>query len=152
MDSLKDRLRSVVEGLLEREGFELVDFVVRGNKSSRLLQLFVDSERGVTVDDCVHLSHRISDLLDVKDEESELGAYRLEVSSPGVARPLREEKDFRRNVGRVVLISFLSEGVKRIAEGRILSTDKDSVYLQEERNTVCVPISSIEKAELKVKW
>ncbi|MFX0211506.1 MAG: ribosome maturation factor RimP, partial [Candidatus Hodarchaeota archaeon] len=96
----------MVQSTLENEGFELVDLVVRGKNSSRVLQFFVDHERGITLDDCVHLNRKLSNLLDSEAEQIELGSYSLEVSSPGLDRPLKTEKDFQRNIGRTVSLMF----------------------------------------------
>ena len=145
-------MRDTVAKIVTQEGFELVDFVLRGNQSTTVIQLFVDRENGVTIDDCACLSRRIGDFLDFELEDVDFGSYRLEVSSPGIERPLKQERDFRRNVGRDVSVSFLSENGEKKIEGTILATDTDSVYLRVQRDTVRVPLPAIQKARIKVKW
>ena len=150
MDSLRKRLETLVKGTLEGEGFELVDLIVRGSPTSRLVQFFVDREGGVTVDDCVHLNRSLSTVLDTEDLN--LGSYRLEVSSPGVARPLKTERDFSKNAGRRVSVSVLAGDGKERVEGVILRADSDSVYIQSDKETVAVPFSSIVKASVALQW
>lgn len=151
MDRLQDRLKNLVQSTLENEGFELVDLVVRGNSSSRVLQFFVDHERGITLDDCVHLNRKLSNLLESEAEQIELGSYSLEVSSPGLDRPLKTEKDFQRNIGRTVSLLFFKNSTKKHLEGVILNTNGYSVYLHAEKQTICVPFSSIQHAKIKLK-
>lgn len=152
MDRLRDRLINLVRSTLEVEGFELVDLVVRGNSSSRVLQFFVDHERGITLDDCVHLNRKLSNLLESEAEQIEIGSYSLEVSSPGLDRPLKTEKDFKRNIGRTVSLMFFKNSTKKHLEGVILDTNDHSVYLHAEKQRVCVPFSSIQHAKIKLKW
>jgi len=152
MNSLLDQLKRLVEGSLESEGYEFVDLVVRGSMSSRVIQLFVDKVGGVTAKDCARISQKISDLFDFESENLKIGSYRLEVSSPGVDRPLRGEKDFKTNVERDAFISFYKNGVKKRIEGTIISTDTDSVFIRNKKNTVRVLYSSIQEARIKLKW
>ncbi|MBI4249358.1 MAG: ribosome maturation factor RimP [Elusimicrobia bacterium] len=97
-------IENVLEALLQQEGYELVD--VRGGQGGRrqILQIFVDKEGGVRLGDCEYLSHRVGAALD----SSELlpGPYELEVSSPGLNRILKKEKDFLRYAGQRVKLQL----------------------------------------------
>ena len=152
MDSLQEKIQSMVKRVLDNEGFELVDAIFTGPKSSKILRVFVDREGGVSIDDCAFISRKFSDLLDSEGEESEMSRYRLEVSSPGIDRPLRKSQDFQRNVGREVGIHFISEGIRKYVEGKILCTDSDSVFLQTKGKEMCVDFSAIQQAKIQVKW
>ena len=98
MSAFTDKVQEALSGLLEAEGFDLVlvEFVPR----SRVLRLFVDKEGGVTLDNCTTVSHLVGDVLDAEVLDDSLkGKYTLEVSSPGLDRPLTRPKDFIRFVG-----------------------------------------------------
>ncbi len=98
MSAFTDKVQETLSGLLEAEGYDLVlvEFVPR----SRVLRLYVDKEGGLTLDNCATVSHLVGDVLDAEGLDDSLnGKYTLEVSSPGLDRPLTRPKDFIRFVG-----------------------------------------------------
>ena len=92
----------LVMPIIEQNNFELVDVEYVKEASNYYLRIYIDKEGGITVDDCEIVSRALGDLLDAKDfiEES----YVLEVSSPGLGRPLKKEQDFKRSIGMEVEI------------------------------------------------
>ena len=90
----------LVMPIIEQNNFELVDVEYVKDASNYYLRIYIDTEGGITVDDCEVVHRALGDLLDQKDfiEES----YILEVSSPGLGRPLKKEKDFKRSIGMEV--------------------------------------------------
>ncbi|HET7753934.1 MAG TPA: ribosome maturation factor RimP [Anaeromyxobacteraceae bacterium] len=98
MESVSERARRVLEPLVARDGFELVEVEWLREGSSWVLRVYVDREGGVTIDHCQELSRTIETVLDVEDFIEP--AYSLEVSSPGLDRPLRKPSDFERFAGQ----------------------------------------------------
>jgi ribosome maturation factor RimP len=98
MESVSERARRLLEPLVAREGFELVEVEWLREGSSWVLRVFVDREGGVNIDHCQELSRTIETVLDVEDFIEP--AYNLEVSSPGLDRPLRKPSDFDRFAGQ----------------------------------------------------
>ncbi len=96
------RIENVVEPLLAQEAAELVDIEWLHENGRQVLRFYLDKKGGITLDDCEHLSSRIGALLDEADFIS--GAYVLEVSSPGLDRVLKKEKDFVRFAGKTVQV------------------------------------------------
>ena len=80
------------------------------------------------------------------------GSYRLEVSSPGIDRPLRTPSDFERNIERTVSVSYQAESGTESVEGKILETRNGAVCLQIGEELLCIPIHSIVNAKISVKW
>jgi len=152
MDFLKSQIENLVRHTLDEEGFHLVDIVIKGKPSSYVLQFFMDRDGGLTISDCVYLNRKISDLLELRCQELKYGSYRLEVSSPGIDRPLCLLSDFQRNIGRNVSIVFRSEDMIKNIQGKILETKNDSVYLQTEGTALSVPMSSIINGKINLKW
>jgi ribosome maturation factor RimP len=97
-DAVADRTRNLLEPVLERDGYELVEVVWQREGGSWVLRLFIDKPSGVGIDDCQAVSRLAETLLDVEDFIEP--AYNLEVSSPGVDRPLRRPGDFQRFAGQ----------------------------------------------------
>ena len=152
MDTNSDDLRNTIHKVLAKEGFELVDFLMKGGKSSKSLRVVVDHDNGVSAGDCAHVSRTLSDVLDMEQDRWMLESYTLEVSSPGIDRPLREEKDFLKNVGRDVRIMYQSNGTVEKVEGTILGAEEGSVSIRGKEKTVCLDVSSIREAKITVKW
>ena len=152
MDTNQDNLKHAIRKILTEEGFELVDFLVKGGRSSKFIRVVVDHDNGVSVDDCAHLSRTLSDMLDMEQDRWALESYRLEVSSPGIDRPLREEKDFMKNVGRDVRIMVQSNGKVEKIEGTILGVDNGLLSIGMKEKTVSLDVSSIREAKITVKW
>jgi ribosome maturation factor RimP len=117
-DRARDELEQIVESTLERIGFELVDLESAGHRSRPILRLRIDRldaqpGTGVTVDECAQASRQLEEELDAREDL--LQSYILEVSSPGVERPLRKRRDFRRGVASS---DARRSGARRSAIGR----------------------------------
>ncbi|MBU9726742.1 ribosome maturation factor RimP [Diplocloster modestus] len=114
--------------IIEAHQFELVDVEYVKEGSNWYLRAYIDKKGGITVDDCELVSRQLSDLLDEKDIIDE--AYILEVSSPGLGRPLKKEKDFQRSLGEEVEVRTYRP-INRSKEftGILKEYDKDSVTL-----------------------
>lgn len=101
-DEVVDRVTALAESLLSSQGMELVDIEYKREGRHMVLRLFVDKAGGITLDDCALVSREFSEILDVEDFISE--NYTLEVSSPGLNRPLKKESDYERYRERLVKV------------------------------------------------
>ena len=99
---MKNRQKNFYEPIVAEQGFELVDVEYVKEAGNWYLRAYIDKPGGITVDDCEVVSRRFSDILDEKDYIED--SYIFEVSSPGLGRPLKKEKDFARSVGEEVEI------------------------------------------------
>ncbi|BCX89598.1 ribosome maturation factor RimP [Methylomarinovum tepidoasis] len=137
-------LQPVVTGL----GYELVGIEwAADTRGQRILRVYIDVEGGVTVDDCEQVSQQISALLDVEDPIP--GHYVLEVSSPGIDRPLFTLDHYRRFRGEEarVLLAQPQDGQRRF-RGVIEGVEDDRIRLKTRQGTVFLPFDEIEKARL----
>lgn len=143
------QVETLVKPILLSEELELVDITYRHERGSWILSLFIDKEGGVTIEDCVAISREFGDLLDVKDIMP--GPYSLEVSSPGLDRPLKRAEDFNRFKERRVCIKTgaLVEGRKHF-KGILLGYQDGIVHLREEATVYNIPYASIVKANLMI--
>jgi len=96
----EQKTEAILMPIVEEHGFELVDVEYVKEGGTWYLRAYIDKPGGINVDDCEVVSRRLSDILDEKDYIEE--AYILEVSSPGLGRPLKKEKDFKRSLGEEV--------------------------------------------------
>lgn len=141
----QDRLRNVVEPVVDGLGYELVGIEFDGGQ--RVLRIFIDRPEGITVDDCARVSYQVSGALDVEDPIP--GHYQLEISSPGLDRPLFDLAHYERFKGALARVE-LSRPIdgRRKFKARLLGVEGDQVLLQELDVTLRIPFASIEKARL----
>ena len=141
--ALRMRLASGVKAL----GFELVEAELSGGRHHRTLRVYIDGPEGVTVDDCAAVSRQLSAILDVEDPIT--GSYTLEVSSPGLDRPLVTPADFRRFQGAMIKVRLLNalDG-RRNFTGRLLETTHESVVMEVDQERFNLPLAAIERARL----
>ncbi|MEW6263690.1 MAG: ribosome maturation factor RimP [Thermodesulfobacteriota bacterium] len=132
------RVTDLAEPVLKEEGLELVEAQYRRERGGYVLRLFIDraAGSGVTLDDCVQASRELGRLLDV--EEVIAGPYTLEVSSPGLDRPLRRPADFHRFAGRLVRVRTAAPEGRRTIKGRLLGLRDGRIELEAEGRRVSV--------------
>jgi ribosome maturation factor RimP len=148
-----ERVRSVATRVTSDRGFELVDVELKRAAGGQLLRLYVDRPGGIGLDDLQSVSEEVSAILDAEDPID--GHYTLEVSSPGLDRPLRNEADYRRFVGRLAKLSSYEpvEG-RRHWTGRIVACDDGIVTLElaGEKQSARVPLAKISHGRLEVEF
>ena len=145
-DTLKTLLQPVVAGL----GYELWELEYLPGRGNALLRLYIDTpahDGRVTVDDCERVSRASSELLDAVDPVP--GNYTLEVSSPGIERPLRTATHFSPYVGEKVFVEMVHVvGDRRRFKGRLVAADETMVEVDVDGRTHRLPIAGIRKAHL----
>ena len=131
----EQKAEEMILPIVEANGFELVDVEYVKEGGNWYLRAYIDKEGGITVDDCENVSRAFSDRLHEDDFIED--AYILEVSSPGLGRPLKKEKDYRRSMGKELEIRTY-RAVDRCREfyGVLTAYDDDSVTIEEEDGTL----------------
>lgn len=130
-ETYEQKTEEILLPIIERNGFELVDVEYVKEGGNWYLRAYIDKPGGINVDDCEMVSRELSDILDEKDFIDE--AYILEVSSPGLGRPLKKEKDFKRSLGQEVEIrTYHMVDRKKEFTGILKDYDKDTVTIEME--------------------
>lgn len=139
----------VSEEIAEDMGFELVDVEYVKEGTSMFLRVYLDKEGGIGIDDCQAFSRRLSPILDEKDPVDE--NYFLEVSSPGLDRPLKKEKDFMRSIGKDVEIgTYAPVDGRKSFTGELIAFDDESVTIKEEDKEIKLLRKDISKINLAI--
>jgi ribosome maturation factor RimP len=152
MHDVGDRLRELCRGGVEALGFELVDVELAGGGRSPTLRVYIDSPHGITVDNCADVSRQLSAIFDVEDPLP--GSYSLEVSSPGLDRPLVKPEDFRKRIGETVKLKLRrpDETGRRNFTGSLLEATDNGVVLEVDNERFALPYAAIERARLVPKF
>ena len=152
-DSIVRNVSSLAGPLVDEAGFELVDMELAGRPGSYVLRLLIEKPGGVTIEDCVAINRELSCLLDMEDPIP--SRYTLEVSSPGLDRPFKTERDYRRALGRwVKVISVDGDGGSATRVGRLADIADGMVEIDCGEEKHRIPVASIRKAhrELEHGW
>ena len=146
-----DQVVSLVEPAIEDEGYQLVDATYRREPVGWVLRAYVDREGGITVGECARISRRIGDLIEAKNLIGQ--SYTLEVSSPGLDRPLKRDRDFNWALGKKVrLVKKHPEKGEQDLIGRLVLYSGDSVTIDQDGEIMIVPIEQIAKASIFVDF
>lgn len=142
---VRDGLVGLIEPVVRGLGYELVGVEFDGHQ--RILRVYIDSPDGIGLEDCSKVSHQVSGVLDVEDPIP--GRYQLEISSPGMDRPLLELAHFERFKGEMVRLQLTRplEGRRRF-KARLQGVDGQDVLLAEEEQCFRIPFDLIDKARL----
>ena len=133
----ESKTEELIQPLIDANHFELVDVEWVKEGANWYLRVFIDKEGGITVDDCEIVSRAFSDILDEKDYIDD--TYIFEVSSPGLGRPLKKDKDFARSIGEEVEIrTYRAIDRQKDFVGFLVGYDKDTVTIEYEDETTQV--------------
>jgi ribosome maturation factor RimP len=153
-ESVADRARQLLEPVLARDGFELVEVEWQREGGNWVLRLYVDKAGGVGVDDCHSASRLVETLLDVEDFIEP--AYSLEVSSPGLERPLRKPEDFKRFAGQRAKVrafgplpSVPGQAPRKQWTGTLRGFADGAVEIEVDRTVHRIPVDRVAKAHLE---
>lgn len=147
MATIEQRLTVMLEPAVEALGFELlgVEFVSAGKHS--VLRLYIDHEEGITVDNCAAVSHQVSAILDVEDPIST--EYNLEVSSPGMERPLFKAAHYQQFIGEQAAVQLrMPMNNRRKWKGVIIAAEGDIITLEVDSEQHRFALSNIQKAHI----
>lgn len=148
MASKDIQLEQLIEPVVQSLDFEFWGLELSGRGRHTLLRIYIESERGISVDDCAQVSRQVSALLDVEDPIA--GEYTLEVSSPGMDRPLFKLDHYQRCAGEEVQLKLRQayEGQRKFT-GLLKGVEADEVVIQIDDEEICFPLETIDQARIK---
>lgn len=138
---------AVVAPIATRLKLDVEDIEVRRIGTRQIVRIILDKDGGISMDEIAAATRQISDELDLLEELA--AAFTLEVTSPGIDRPLTEERHWRRNIGRLVKVQIPDSGA---IEGRILEVTELDVLLQVKQYKRSLPLADIERAVVQVEF
>ena len=147
-----DQIWALTQEVVSDLGYELVDIELTGNRSRRVIRVYIEKPEGILLADCVAVSRKLGERLDEEDVIE--NSYRLEISSPGIERPLRKIQDYERYVGHQVRIRLKGrlKGKRKIA-GKLDEVEDNIVrIISQHGEKVSFSLADIAKANLDVDW
>lgn len=146
----KEVIEQIIRTTVDEENVYLVDLELHGNERNLKIYVFVDTVSGITIAECEKLTRKILDRLEL----AELGNvnYSLEVSSPGLDRPLKHLWQYRKNIGRQLRVIFEEEDKQKTIEGELSSVSESGIVLTVSGNEINIPFEKIIKTRVLVSW
>lgn len=150
MNQINDKILAVTKEITDDLGFLLIDVLERGDSRNRIVEVFIDSETAVSTDDCA----KVSRLLDERIEEANLiqSKYRLEVSSPGVSRPLIFLPQYTKHIGRQFDLKYSENEETKRFKGKLTKIDGSKLWFSSGNNEVVVDFEIIVKAKVLISF
>ena len=149
--SIYQSVADLIKPTLEGNGIELVDIEYKKTGRIWVLRVFIDKNQGVTVHDCQELSREIEDLIEIHELIDD--HYVLEVSSPGLDRPLKKDTDFLRNKGKRIQIKTYSPiNNKKENVGTVIDFVNGTLFLEDKKDILKISLTEIAQAELIIKF
>jgi ribosome maturation factor RimP len=143
-----ENIRQIAQQVAEENSLFLIDLIVRGSESSRVIEVFIDGEINISADECALVSKEITKRI---DEKELLKSYRLDVSSPGVDRPLIYLKQYPKHLNRLFEIEFNASGSSSTFKGKLVSIE-DEVLTFQSNKEIKIKFQDIIKAKVLVSF
>lgn len=151
MSEIKQKIQNTLGPILERKGAFLVDLQIRNERGRRLVQIFVDTDQGIRIEDCAEISRELSPALDAGSVIP--GTYQLEISSPGIDRPLFLLRQYNKNIGRRFRVRFRqAEGTGEMKAELVSVQDELLTFLPDGGEAVTLPFSQIIESIEELPW
>lgn len=149
MDLIKEKILEIVKNSLSGSDFLLIDAIVRGDQRKRIIEVFVDSAKTISADDLAELSRKINDVL---SENEEIGNYRLDVSTPGVDRPLKFIDQYPKNINRNFELEYQFENEIRKIKARLVAVQGNELTFNDGKNDFLINYNQIIKAKVLISF
>lgn len=140
----------MLEPVAQGKSAFIVDITLRGEGRHQLLDLFCETDTGITISQCAEISREVLPLIESSGILGE--SFRLDVSSPGVGTPLRDRRQYRSNVGRLMSVKYRDGEEVKEAEGDLVEFTEDRIFLKTRTASMELGFDSILEARVKIRW
>ena len=149
MNSIEQNIFNATKEISEKNNLFLLEVLVRGTERNHVVEIFIDGEDNLSTDDCARISREINEVI----EKNELlnSAYQLDVSTPGVDRPLEYLKQYKKHINRKFEVRFKSGETKKSITAKLLKIEEDNLYFYSDREQV-IKFEDIIKAKVLVSF
>jgi len=145
-----DRVKALISEYLEQNGVELVEITYRREKGGMTLRLLADTPEGISIKECEDLNNYLSEVLDKGSVIND--RYLLEVSSPGLDRPLTTDRDFERVMGKMLEVTTYEPiDMRKSHEGTFIGVDKENIVIESNGISMVIPRGKIAMARRKIE-
>lgn len=145
-----DKIQEAIAPVLEKHSVLLIDLIVRGERKSKVIEIFIDNFTGVTTDLCAEVSRDVLKIFD--DENLVNGDYQLNISSPGLNRPLKYPVQYHKHIGYNIEINFINGSEIQKVIGELTAVNDKFITVQDNKQTYQIEFNNITKAIVQTPW
>lgn len=151
MSEIREKVQTLLSSILDRQAAFLIEVSIRNERSGKLIQVYADTDKGITIEECAQISRELEREL---DREGVIpGPYKLEVSSPGLERPLKLLRQYRKNIGRRFKVLHQLPDSRTTLVGRLESVAEDKLTFQTDGGeSVTLDFSKIIETKEELPW
>ncbi len=151
MDALNEKIAHILQPILYEHECELIEFQVCGHPKSRLVKIYADKPGGISIHTCTRIARQLRDRIDADIDALDYGNYRIEVSSPGIDRPLKTLNDFKRHIGRVINFKLIDSANPEIL-GELIKVENDILEIRNKGTVISLPFEEIKTGKIQIQW
>jgi ribosome maturation factor RimP len=149
MNFINENIIEVAREIVTLNGFFLIDVTYRGTDNNKVIEVFIDGEKNITAEDCAEISRKINSVIDEKQLIK--SRYRLDISSPGVDRPLQFLKQYHKHIGRLFEVVFKVDKEKKSLKGKLLKIEGENLTFFTGKELV-INFNDIIKAKVLISF
>ncbi|MBN1638083.1 MAG: hypothetical protein JW866_03895 [Ignavibacteriales bacterium] len=149
MSILKDKISSIIENTCSKSGFLLIDFVVQHINRKMYIEIYIDNEKGITLDDCSSLSRLLKSEIE-SDEDFVSLDYKLEVSSPGTKRSLKFIQQYPKHINRQFEVHYQNNDELIKFKGKLVKVNEDNLTFELAQENIVINIKEIKTAKVLI--
>ena len=150
MDIIKENIVRISNEIAEKLNFFVIDINFRGDNRKKIIELFVDAEKNIDADNLAEISREINSI--IEDQDIIQQAYRLDVSTPGVDRPLKFLKQFPKHINRNFEVTYKTEDETRTITGKLLSVEREELTFLSDKKEVLIEFKNITTAKVIISF
>jgi len=149
MEFNRTKISEVIKQEVENLGFFFIDITFKGDSNNRIVEVYIDNRSGITTDICADVSGACVELID--SEELITSKYRIDISSPGIDRPIKYLPQFNKHIGRFFELEFANQPAEKF-EGKLLKIDDDVLTFNIDKKEEKINFNNIESAKVIVRF
>ncbi len=149
--TINDKIRQIAESVCAEKKLRFIDVQIQGSARNPVFNIFADSEKGITLGQCSDVTRLIQDELDMNDTFQD--NYRLNVSSPGLDRPIKEDWEFQKNIGQTLKIKYTENESKQEVIGKLVNWTSENIEIESDKEKIIVISREyINWAKIQLQW
>ena len=150
MDIIKENIVRISNEIAEKLNFFVIDINFRGDNRKKIIEVFVDAEKNIDADNLAEISREINSIIGEQDIIQQ--TYRLDVSTPGVDRPLKFLKQFPKHINRNFEVTYTTENETRTITGKLLSVEREELTFLSDKKEVLIEFKNITTAKVIISF
>lgn len=147
MNLFKENIAEVISEIVKNENFFLIDLIIRGTSSSPVIEVFIDGEKNISAADCAEVSRKINS--EIENKLPVNSNYRLDVSSPGIERPLIYLNQYPKHINRMFEVSYIQDDTTKKLTGKLTAVNNSELtFLTKNQQQLIINFNNIKKAKI----